>query len=235
LSPRTTGGDIRDWNLLIDALATMYPTPQPEPRRVQVMTLHKAKGLEFDTVILPAWREILRATTRNCCVGARARAVCSWRPSARGGDADPIYAYLDLSGRKPITSSVACFTSARRAPGRGCTSSRPPRSPKDDGMEGAALKLRAGKTVAWCWRLGRSRPLRRVPLRMRRAIAAAARFPAGSRCLRFRDDRMPAAALAARSPVVPFSGRRYRRRRHGHASLAGAAAKAKARRWNTSA
>src|SRR4030095_4425713 len=52
LTAQQTGGDVRDWNLLIDALATMYPTPQAgSAARVQVMTLHHAKGLEFDTVI----------------------------------------------------------------------------------------------------------------------------------------------------------------------------------------
>ncbi len=54
LAAHETGGDIRDWNRMLDALAVMYPTPATgSAARVQVMTLHHAKGLEFDTVILP--------------------------------------------------------------------------------------------------------------------------------------------------------------------------------------
>ena len=54
LAAHEAGGDIRDWNRMLDALAVMYPTPATgSAARVQVMTLHHAKGLEFDTVILP--------------------------------------------------------------------------------------------------------------------------------------------------------------------------------------
>ena len=68
--------------------------PMP-PARVQVMTLHRAKGLEFDTVIMPG----LARTQRN-----RDAEVLRWRAReqglllaparARGGEADPVYAYL---------------------------------------------------------------------------------------------------------------------------------------------
>ena len=98
LAAQQTGGDVRDWNLLIDALATMYPTPQAgSAAHVQVMTLHHAKGLEFDTVILPGLArtpprgddDLLRWRTRP-------RGLMLAPIKARGGDDDPIYAYLDL-------------------------------------------------------------------------------------------------------------------------------------------
>jgi ATP-dependent exoDNAse (exonuclease V) beta subunit len=47
-------GDLDDGNVLDEAIASLYARPDPEgDPRLQVMTIHKAKGLEFDTVILP--------------------------------------------------------------------------------------------------------------------------------------------------------------------------------------
>jgi len=47
------GGTIRDFSLLNDRLKFLYAKPQTGGERVQIMTIHSAKGLEFDTVILP--------------------------------------------------------------------------------------------------------------------------------------------------------------------------------------
>ena len=47
------GGVIRDFSLLNDRLEFLYAKPQTGGDRVQIMTIHSAKGLEFDTVILP--------------------------------------------------------------------------------------------------------------------------------------------------------------------------------------
>jgi len=46
-------GQLYQRALLAGAMDALYAAPGPDAR-VQVMTLHKAKGLEFDTVILPA-------------------------------------------------------------------------------------------------------------------------------------------------------------------------------------
>jgi len=98
LAAHEAGGDVRDWNELQQALAIMYPTPATGPEaRVQVMTLHKAKGLEFDTVILPGLargpkrddEELLRWRTRP-------HDLLLAPIKASGGDDDPIYAYLDV-------------------------------------------------------------------------------------------------------------------------------------------
>ncbi|MGM0632988.1 MAG: UvrD-helicase domain-containing protein [Pseudomonadota bacterium] len=46
--------DLDDINLLNEALDSLYARVDPEADgRLQVMTIHKSKGLEFDTVILP--------------------------------------------------------------------------------------------------------------------------------------------------------------------------------------
>jgi ATP-dependent exoDNAse (exonuclease V) beta subunit len=48
------GGDLQPFEMLADKLAGLYAAPDPNADdTLQVMTIHKAKGLEFDTVILP--------------------------------------------------------------------------------------------------------------------------------------------------------------------------------------
>lgn len=49
------GGDLVSLETLAERVAELYarPDPAPEAARVQLMTIHKAKGLQFDTVILP--------------------------------------------------------------------------------------------------------------------------------------------------------------------------------------
>ncbi len=47
------GGSIRDLSLLTDRLQRLYAKPSAGENRVRVMTIHEAKGLEFDTVIIP--------------------------------------------------------------------------------------------------------------------------------------------------------------------------------------
>ena len=48
------GGVIRDFSLLGPRLEFLYAKPSSDENRVQVMTIHSAKGLEFDTVVVPA-------------------------------------------------------------------------------------------------------------------------------------------------------------------------------------
>ena len=48
------GGDISDFEVLREQVRTLFAQPDATADgRVQIMTIHKAKGLEFDTVILP--------------------------------------------------------------------------------------------------------------------------------------------------------------------------------------
>jgi len=47
------GGAIRDFSLLSERLQNLYAAPSMQEGAVKVMTVHEAKGLEFDTVILP--------------------------------------------------------------------------------------------------------------------------------------------------------------------------------------
>ena len=62
LAAHERGGDIPDWEAFVEAAGKLFAETTDIPEGgVQVMTLHKAKGLEFDTVILPG----LTRTTRR--------------------------------------------------------------------------------------------------------------------------------------------------------------------------
>lgn len=53
------GGDIKDFQLLQNKIDTLYATPDINADdTLQIMTIHKAKGLEFDVVILPGLHHI---------------------------------------------------------------------------------------------------------------------------------------------------------------------------------
>ncbi|MEX1031932.1 MAG: UvrD-helicase domain-containing protein [Cellvibrionaceae bacterium] len=52
LDQHGSGGDIQDWEEFDNALASLYDKSDKNAR-LQVMTIHKSKGLEFDTVIIP--------------------------------------------------------------------------------------------------------------------------------------------------------------------------------------
>ena len=99
-------GEVSAGSLIDDAvsrtlkLADEFVTNPETDAHVQILTMHKAKGLEFDTVILPG-------LGRNI-TGGRAPMLRLWRPppgenstllavppSRRGNDEDSVFAYLD--------------------------------------------------------------------------------------------------------------------------------------------
>jgi ATP-dependent exoDNAse (exonuclease V) beta subunit len=100
LAEHAPGADVADWNAFLDALtATFVETGTGAGAPVRVMTLHRAKGLEFDVVILPGLAE---------APGSGPSQLLRWRRRAGGlllapiaarhvdiADRDPVYAYLD--------------------------------------------------------------------------------------------------------------------------------------------
>ncbi len=95
-------GDIMDFSALEDSVAKLFAAPDAQAdARLQLMTIHKAKGLEFDVVIVPglgytprrneaqllAWQERPRAHGESELLLAPIREASE--------DADPIYRYLD--------------------------------------------------------------------------------------------------------------------------------------------
>ncbi|HET7306899.1 MAG TPA: UvrD-helicase domain-containing protein [Gammaproteobacteria bacterium] len=60
------GGDLADNSVLEERLADLCARPAPDAdARLQVMTIHKAKGLEFDTVIVPALERVPKSGERQ--------------------------------------------------------------------------------------------------------------------------------------------------------------------------
>jgi len=57
-----------DLDSLEEALADLYAAPDPEGGAIQLMTVHKSKGLEFDAVILPGLHRSLRNADRNLLI-----------------------------------------------------------------------------------------------------------------------------------------------------------------------
>lgn len=54
LSEHASGSDIASWHDFVDALSGIAVEPDAQDSaRVQIMTLHRAKGLEFDVVVMP--------------------------------------------------------------------------------------------------------------------------------------------------------------------------------------
>ncbi|MBF0620371.1 MAG: UvrD-helicase domain-containing protein [Magnetococcales bacterium] len=54
LAQSQIAGDLEGFSSFMDRVENLYASPDPEAdNRLQIMTIHKAKGLEFDTVILP--------------------------------------------------------------------------------------------------------------------------------------------------------------------------------------
>jgi ATP-dependent exoDNAse (exonuclease V) beta subunit len=91
------GGDVADWQAFCEELLRRFATSTQDVfAKVKVMTLFKAKGLEFHTVVIPGLAaqpggndvELLKWRTRpgDGLLLATVR--------ARGGDKDPIYDYL---------------------------------------------------------------------------------------------------------------------------------------------
>jgi ATP-dependent exoDNAse (exonuclease V) beta subunit len=92
LGEHEAAGDVRDWNAFVDALGKPRAAPrEPGDVRVQVMTLHKAKGLEFDTVIIPGLQRADKGNDPE---------LLRWRARPRGimlaglGAHDAVFDYL---------------------------------------------------------------------------------------------------------------------------------------------
>jgi len=115
LASLDTGGDIEDLQLMLDEVAGLFAVPdnQAAEHSLQIMTIHKAKGLEFDHVIVPALGRLSGRSTTE---------LLKWmlRPREHGGhdllfgviretgaNTSPIYQYIqNVEKRKNTYESI---------------------------------------------------------------------------------------------------------------------------------
>ena len=93
------GADLVDVTRLDAQLTNLFARPRPSNARVEIMTLHKSKGLEFDTVILPSLergggRDQTKLLRWARVAGLQSNGLVLAPSSARGADSDPIYHWL---------------------------------------------------------------------------------------------------------------------------------------------
>jgi len=92
------GGDLRDFGAFREDVGSLFAQPDPRAQGgLQVMTIHKAKGLEFDTVILPGLGQSPRPDDNPLLRWVERDGETILAPiSATGEGTDPIYDYLGL-------------------------------------------------------------------------------------------------------------------------------------------
>ncbi len=90
------GADLADFEWFREQVNALFAQPNAQAgERLQLMTIHKAKGLEFDTVILPGLGAIPRPDDPRLLLWLEHHGELLLAPIAEsGGGEDPIYRYL---------------------------------------------------------------------------------------------------------------------------------------------
>jgi len=101
LEQHQQGGSINDWQLFNRAVNKLYAAPrQNADAKLQVMTMHKSKGLEFDHVIIPRLHKLSPSDSQQLLLwkerlnhhGERQLLLGPLAPI--GGEKDKLYAYI---------------------------------------------------------------------------------------------------------------------------------------------
>jgi ATP-dependent helicase/nuclease subunit A len=104
-------GDLSDWPALQDALVALHvDLPEAASARVQVMTLHRAKGLEFDVVIMPGLARAQRAPEPELLLWRQRPGgllLASLRARSESPGDDSLYQYLRLLGKDENHAELA--------------------------------------------------------------------------------------------------------------------------------
>jgi ATP-dependent helicase/nuclease subunit A len=114
-------GELEHFELLAESLGKLYALPDVDagPDAVEIMTIHKAKGLEFGTVVVPGLDRAPRSGRKP---------LFAWRalPGGRlllapidetGGDKEPLYQYVRTLDREAedIEAGRLLYVAATRA------------------------------------------------------------------------------------------------------------------------
>ena len=114
-----TGGDLTDFEALARRMEDLYARPDPAAgSRLQILTMHKAKGLEFDTVILPGLGRSRRNDGQKLLSWAELPAGLLLAPvRERGVPDDPLSAYVRHveSAKTNFEESRLLYVAATRA------------------------------------------------------------------------------------------------------------------------
>jgi len=113
------GADLADFEWFREQVNGLFAPPDAAAGdRLQLMTIHKAKGLEFDTVILPGLGAIPRSDDQSLLLCVEHGGELLLAPiSESGRDDDPIYRYLASIERRRAEQEVArlLYVAATRA------------------------------------------------------------------------------------------------------------------------
>jgi ATP-dependent exoDNAse (exonuclease V) beta subunit len=113
------GADLADFEWFREQVNGLFAPPDAAAGdRLQLMTIHKAKGLEFDTVILPGLGEGTRSDDQSLLLCVEHGGELLLAPiSESGGDDDPIYQYLAKIERRKSDQETArlLYVAATRA------------------------------------------------------------------------------------------------------------------------
>jgi len=113
------GADLADFDWLREQVNSLFAQPNPNAGgKLQLMTIHKAKGLEFDTVILPGLGSVTRSDEQRLLLWLEHRGELLAAPiTESGGDEDPIYRYLASIERRKSDQETArlLYVAATRA------------------------------------------------------------------------------------------------------------------------
>ncbi len=96
------GADLADFEWFREQVNALFAPPDASAGdRLQVMTIHKAKGLEFDSVILPGLGEVTRSDDQSLllCVEHGKQRLLAAIPEA-GNEKDQLYEYLTSIERR---------------------------------------------------------------------------------------------------------------------------------------
>ncbi len=116
------GADLADFDWFREQVNDLFAPPDASAGdRLQLMTIHKAKGLEFDAVILPGLGEITRPDDQSLllCVEHGGERLLAAVPES-GNEKDPTYEYLMTIERRKSDQETArllyvAVTRARRS------------------------------------------------------------------------------------------------------------------------